>query len=147
MFILNNTFIQGFHCLTFAKYLNTVSNHGTCTIVFSAVAAILSWICSLPRTFDTLSKLATASAFFTFTSVLLAAIFAGVEAHPAGYPYAGEVQVLAIPLKGTTFVNGLNAFLNISYTFIGQITLPSFIAEVCVTHQYCARECPGLISL
>jgi hypothetical protein len=130
MFILNNTFIQGFHCLTGAKYLNTVSNHGTCTIVFSAVMAILSWVCSLPRTFDTLSKLATASAIFTFVSVLLATIFAGIEDHPAGYPYAGEVQVLIVPLKGTTFVNGLNAFLNISYTFIGQITLPSFIAEM-----------------
>ena len=35
-----------------------------------------------------------------------------------------------IPLKGTTFVAGMNAFLNISYTFIGQITLPSFIAEM-----------------
>ena len=46
------------------------------------------------------------------------------------YPYAGEVQLLLIPAKGTTFVNGLNAFLNISYTFIGQITLPSFIAEM-----------------
>ena len=36
----------------------------------------------------------------------------------------------AIPIKGTTFVAGMNAFLNISYTFIGQITLPSFIAEM-----------------
>jgi hypothetical protein len=38
--------------------------------------------------------------------------------------------VTAVPLKGTTFVAGMNAFLNISYTFIGQITLPSFIAEM-----------------
>lgn len=36
----------------------------------------------------------------------------------------------AIPIAGTTFVAGMNAFLNISYTFIGQITLPSFIAEM-----------------
>jgi len=84
MFVLNNTFIQGFHCLVGAKYLNTVSNHGTCTIVFSAVMAIVSFVCSLPRTFDTLSKLATLSALFTFTSVLLATIFAAIEDHPAG---------------------------------------------------------------
>lgn len=36
----------------------------------------------------------------------------------------------ALPVKGVTFVAGMNAFLNISYTFIGQITLPSFIAEM-----------------
>jgi hypothetical protein len=130
MFVLNNTFIQGFHCLVGAKYLNTISNHGLCTIGFSAIMAVVSWICSLPRTFSALARLATVSAFFTFVSVLLATIFAGIEPHPNGYPEKGEVQVLAIPLAGTTFVAGMNAFMNISYTFIGQITLPSFIAEM-----------------
>ncbi|WEW55844.1 hypothetical protein PRK78_001277 [Emydomyces testavorans] len=38
--------------------------------------------------------------------------------------------VLAFPAKGTTFVAAMSAFLNISYTFIGQIMLPSFIAEM-----------------
>lgn len=99
--------------------------------------AVISWICSLPRTFDTLSKLATLSAFFTFVSVLLAAIFAGIEAHPEGYNtggpkglLVGEPTVYAVAPSGTTFISGMNAFLNISYTFIGQITLPSFIAEM-----------------
>lgn len=99
--------------------------------------AVISWVCSLPRTFDTLSKLATLSAFFTFVSVLLAAIFAGIEAHPKGYntggktgALVGEPTVLVVAASGTTFISGMNAFLNISYTFIGQITLPSFIAEM-----------------
>lgn len=130
MFLLNNTFIQGFHCLVGAKYLNTVSSHGTCTIIFSAVVAIISWACSLPRTFSTLAKLGTLSAIFTFVSVILAAIFAGIEDHPAGWPSKGPINVLVVPLKGTDFVSGMNAFMNISYTFIGQITIPSFIAEM-----------------
>ncbi|MCJ1252582.1 hypothetical protein MMC24_000388 [Lignoscripta atroalba] len=119
-----------------------MTNHSLCTIVFSVIMTIISWVCSLPRTFDTLSKLATASAFFTFVSVLLAAVFAGIEAHPAGYnpdpnhvnaagaKVGGDPLVLLIPAAGTTFVSALNAFLNISYTFIGQITIPSFIAEM-----------------
>lgn len=134
MFILNNTFIQGFHCLTGSKYLNTMTyDNGqahVCTVAFSAIMATVSFFCSLPRTFNTLAKLATASAIFTFISVLLAAIFAGVEAHPAGYPEYGPPTILVIPAKGTTFVAGMNAFMNISYTFIGQITIPSFIAEM-----------------
>ena len=120
-----------------SKYLNTMSNGAVCTVGFSAIWTVISWICSLPRTFDTLSKLATVSAFFTFLSVLLAAIFAGVEPHPANYntggdkgAYVGNPIVLVIPAAGTTFVSGMNAFLNISYTFIGQITIPSFIAEM-----------------
>jgi hypothetical protein len=72
---------------------------------------------------------------------LLATIFAGIEDHPAGYKPGpagfdangnpqGDPIVISIPMAGTTFVAGMNAFLNISYTFIGQITLPSFIAEM-----------------
>jgi hypothetical protein len=104
---------------------------------------VVSFVCSLPRTFNTLSKAGAVSAFFTFISVLLAAIFAGAEDHPNGYTPTpshyntkgvfvpgGAPQVLAVPIAGTTFVSGMNAFLNISYTFIGQITLPSFIAEM-----------------
>ena len=131
MFLLNNTFIQGFHCLVGAKYLNTISNHGLCTIGFSAIMAVISFFCSLPRTFSTLAKLATISAFTTFLSVLLATIFAGIEDHPgAGYPAKGPPSVWAVPPPGTTFVAGMNAFMNISYTFVGQITIPSFIAEM-----------------
>lgn len=131
MFLLNNTFIMGFHCLTGAKYLNTMSNHGICTVAFSAIVAVISWICSLPRTFSALAHIATFSAFFTFVSVVLATIFAGIEDHPgAGYPSKGEPTWLVVASEGTSFVAGMNAFMNISYTFIGQITLPSFIAEM-----------------
>lgn len=141
MFLLNNTFIQGLHVLTGAKYLNTMSGGAVCTVGFSAIWAVISFFCSLPRTFDTLSKLATVSAFFTFISVLLAAIFAGIEGKnsiegfntPGGGKsgiLTGNPIVLVIPAAGTGFVNGMNAFLNISYTFIGQITIPSFIAEM-----------------
>ena len=114
-----------------------MSHGAVCTVGFSAIWAVLSFVCSLPRTFDTLSKLATLSAVFTFISVLLAAIFAGIEAHPYGYNTGGttgllfgDPVVLVVPTAGTTFVSGMNAFLNISYTFIGQITIPSFIAEM-----------------
>ncbi|BDD54731.1 hypothetical protein MAP00_000324 [Monascus purpureus] len=131
MFLINNTFIQGLHCLVGAEYLNTMTGHSRCTIVFSVVTAITSWVCSLPRTFSSLSQAATFSALFTFVSVLLAMIFTGIGSHPAGYTEKlGDPIITAIPVAGTTFVSGLNAFLNISYTFIGQITLPSFIAEM-----------------
>jgi len=116
---------------------------GCRTVTFGIVVTIICWLFSLPRTFDMLSKLGTASAFFTFVSVILATAFAAVQTHPAGYDprsnyttaagataIGGDPIVTAVPVLGTTFVNGLGAFLNISYTFIGQITLPSFIAEM-----------------
>ncbi|RYP59034.1 hypothetical protein DL771_011027 [Monosporascus sp. 5C6A] len=139
--------IYALHVLIGAEYINTMvgpnSSVACQTVVFGVITTIICWLASLPRTFDMLSKLGTASAVFTFISVVLATIFSGIEAHPAGFNAEGTVDpdtgsplpsgnpvFTAIPVTGTTFVAGLNAFLNISYTFIGQITLPSFIAEM-----------------
>jgi hypothetical protein len=106
---------MGLHCLVGAKWWNTITGHGMCTIGFAAITAIISFLASIPRTFNGLAKIAA---------------FSGVEGTPAGYPSMGEPTVLAVPAKGTSFVLGMSAFMNISYTFIGQITLPSFIAEM-----------------
>lgn len=113
------------------------------TVVFSVVMTLTSWVCSLPRTMDMLSRLAFASAFFTFVSVVLATIFSVVEEHPAGFHrqslftdaqgashVGGDPIVTAFPVDGTSFVSGMTAFLSISCTFIGQFALPSFIAEM-----------------
>ena len=145
MFILNNTFIQGLHVVVIGRYMNTMTGHPVCTIVWGVMGVVICWICSMPRTFDALSKLATVSAATTFISVILAAAFAGAEGQhgTAGYSPVpshtdatgtfvpgGEPLILVIPMAGTTFVAGMEAYLNIAYTFIGQITLPSFIAEM-----------------
>ncbi|KAJ3050414.1 hypothetical protein HK097_008632 [Rhizophlyctis rosea] len=61
-----------------------------CTIWFSLITAVISFVCSLPRTFSAYSKAALLSAVFTFVSVILAPIFAAIEDHPAGYPKFGE---------------------------------------------------------
>ena len=159
MFVLNNTFIQGLHVLVISRYLNTITEHATCTVVFAVVGAVISFFASLPRTFDTLSKLATVSAFFTFVSVILAAAFAAVEGKhgtacysldpkycpDVGAKVSGEPIVSIVPIAGTTFVAGLTAFLNISYTFIGQITLPSFIAEM--KNPYDFRKCLWIVTI
>ncbi|CAK5280942.1 unnamed protein product [Mycena citricolor] len=96
----------------------------------SGVTAILCFVVSLPRTLNQLSGLGTFSAVTMAIAVLLAIVFAGIQSEPAGY-IAGEPGIVtAWPVAGTTFVNGMSAFLNISYTLIGQITIPSFIAEM-----------------
>ncbi|KAA8652042.1 Aminomethyltransferase, mitochondrial [Aspergillus tanneri] len=109
MFLLNNTFIQ-VRLISFSQLID------------------ISDMTNVPLG---LALLATFSALTTFISVLLAMIFSGIEDHPAAYtPAKGDPIVRALPVPGTTFVSGVGAFLNISYTFIGQITLPSFIAEM-----------------
>ncbi|KAJ7674398.1 transmembrane amino acid transporter protein-domain-containing protein [Mycena rosella] len=130
MFILNNTFIQGLHCLVGAKLLNTLSNSALCTIGFSAITALLCFFLSLPRTLNQLSGLGTFSAVTMGVAVLLAIIFSGIQSEPFGFIPGESPIVTNFPVAGTTFVTGMSAFLNISYTLIGQITIPSFIAEM-----------------
>lgn len=148
MFVLNNTFIQALHVLVGAEYLNTMTaghDFGGCrTVWFSVIVTLICWLASLPRTFSMMSKLGTASAAFTFISVVLATVFAGIQKHPAGYdPDLGKPVVTIVPFHGRTFVTAMAGFLNISYTFIGQITIPSFIAEMhdprFVSHFFCSK--------
>ena len=65
---------------------------------------------------------------FAAATMLIALImtlaFAGAESTPVGYDPARPVTLRAWAAPGTTFVAGLSAFLNISYTFIGQILIP-----------------------
>lgn len=90
-----------------------------------------------------LSHLATVSAILTFVSVVSAAAFLHAQGHPADYDprpsfidadgqhqIGGEPIFSAWPSKEATFSSIVVALMNISYTFIGQITLPSFIAEM-----------------
>jgi hypothetical protein len=134
MFVLNNTFIQALHVLVGAIYLNTMTEAdkiaGCRTVAFAVVVTAISWVGSLPRTFSMLSKLGFASTFFTFISVILATAFAGAQGKPAGYPEQGEPIISIWTPSSTTLVTGMSAFMNMSYTFIGQTTIPSFIAEM-----------------
>lgn len=132
MFLLNNTLIQALHVLTGAKYFNTVSDNSTiCSIVFAVVTMIICFLLSLPRTFSSLSSVAYFSAVTMFIAVILSMIFAGIQDHPNGYDKLHEpVHWNLWPEKGTTFVSGMSAFLNIVYTFVGQITYPSFISQM-----------------
>lgn len=132
-----------------SSVLNTLSDHSVCTIGFQAVAAIIGVIVSLPRTLAHVSSMGVVSAICMAISILLALIFSGIEPNPRGgyggdYPALGPVHtvggippVLAVAKKtgelvssNLTFVDGVNAFLNITFLWIGQILYPSFIAEM-----------------
>ncbi|KAH7908151.1 transmembrane amino acid transporter protein-domain-containing protein [Hygrophoropsis aurantiaca] len=144
-FLLNNTFIQALHVLVGAELLNTLTDSAACTVLFALTASIACFFVSLPRTLDQLSGLATFSAASTFVAIILCIIFAGIQSSPAGYvpdtPWPPTVSawpgasttvsyVSAWPARGTSYVSGMSAFLNITYTLVGQIALPSFIAEM-----------------
>jgi hypothetical protein len=68
-------------------------------------------------------------------AILLFLVFAGVEKAPlvgynGDYPTDGLVYTYAFPLPGTTWVNCMNAVLNITFLWVPQILFPTFISEM-----------------
>lgn len=131
--VVNNIFIQGLHTLTGATILNTLSEHGTCTLVFSIIICVVCLVLTLPRKLDQIATMGIVSAVCMGVALLLGMIFHGIQGRE-GTIYKGEdhldIKITAFAPKGTTFVDGFNAFLNITFTFIGHICYPTFIAEM-----------------
>ena len=68
-------------------------------------------------------------------AILLFLIFSGIEKAPlvgynGNYPTDGPVRTYAFPLPGTTWVNCMNAVLNITFLWVPQILFPTFISEM-----------------
>lgn len=57
-------FLMASHILTFTVAMNTLTNHGTCSIVFGIVGLIVSLLMSLPRTLAKMSWLSLACEFY-----------------------------------------------------------------------------------
>ncbi|KAJ5921699.1 hypothetical protein N7454_009173 [Penicillium verhagenii] len=135
MLLANNILLVGFHILTGAKVLNTLSGHTLCTAVFSVIVTIMGIVMSTPRTLRHVSFMSMFSSACMGIAILLFLVFAGIEAAPlygyfGDYPTDGAVRTYAFPLPGTTFVQCMNAVLNITFLWVPQILFPSFIAEM-----------------
>ncbi|KAJ5385541.1 hypothetical protein N7517_003452 [Penicillium concentricum] len=135
MMLANNILLIGFHVLTGAKVLNTLSDHTLCTAVFSIITAVVGIVMSMPRTLQHISFMSMFSSACMGIAILLFLIFAGIEEAPlygyrGNYPTDGPVKTYAFPLPGTTWVACMNAVLNITYLWVPQILFPTFISEM-----------------
>ncbi|KAI9048309.1 hypothetical protein LZ554_008103 [Drepanopeziza brunnea f. sp. 'monogermtubi'] len=135
MLLANNIMLIGFHVLTGAKILNTLSDHSLCTVVFSIIATIMGIVCSAPRTLKHVSFMSMFSAACMGIAILLFLIFAGIEDAPfygygGNYPTQGAVKTYAFPRAGSDWVACMNAVLNITFLWVPQILFPTFISEM-----------------
>lgn len=135
-FVINNTLIQALHVLTGAKYFNTITDNypggliNVCSIVFAVLSMVICFLLSLPRTFSHMSVIGYFSAATMLASVVLSMTFAAVEDHPYKWTEGGSMKWYVWSPPHTKYVDAMSAFLNITYTFVGQITYPSFISQM-----------------
>ncbi|KAF7172655.1 hypothetical protein CNMCM6106_006785 [Aspergillus hiratsukae] len=103
MLLANNIFLIGFHILTGAKILNTLSDHSLSA--FMGLAILL---------------------FLIFVGIEDAPLYG----YNGDYPTQGPVRTYAFPLPGTSWVACTNAVLNIIFLWVPQALFPTFISEM-----------------
>ncbi|KAK4704796.1 hypothetical protein P7C70_g1414, partial [Phenoliferia sp. Uapishka_3] len=85
---------------------------------------------SLLRDFKHMAFVGLLASSTMFVCTLIVLCGHGVQGTPNGFA-AGDIVTWTVwAPKGTTFVQGLNAVLNITYTWVGQALIPSFIGDM-----------------
>ncbi|KAJ6186700.1 hypothetical protein N7519_008001 [Penicillium mononematosum] len=114
-------FVMGSHILTFSVMMDTITDHGTCSIVFGIVGLIVSFICALPRTLRKVSWLSFAS----FASIL-AALLITMIAIAIQRPGDGKIDATTT----VSLSKGFLAVTNIVFAYAGHVAFFGFISEM-----------------
>ncbi|RHZ68743.1 hypothetical protein CDV55_107745 [Aspergillus turcosus] len=112
-------FIMASHILTFTVAMNSITDHGTCSIVFGVVGLVISFVLCLPRTLAKVSFLSVACA--VFSAVLIVMIAVGVQR-----PWHGGVNATV----ETSLYKAFLAVCNIVFSFSGHVAFFGFMAEL-----------------
>ena len=113
--------------LTFSIMMNTITNHGTCSVVFGFVGMILCYVCTLPRKLGDVSYMAIVSFISIIGSVVITMAGVGVQKPGQGM------------LDATVQSNLPEAFLavaNIIFAYAGHVAFFSFISELKKPEEY-----------
>ncbi|KAE8385588.1 hypothetical protein ETB97_004766 [Aspergillus alliaceus] len=120
-------FIMGSHILTFIVMMNTLTEHGTCSIVFGIVGMIISFVCTLPRTLKKVSWLSISSFISIVAALLITMIAIGIQR-----PGDGKIDVTV----DTNLYKGFLAVTNIVFAYAGHVAFFGFISEMKTPTDY-----------
>ncbi|KAJ5629631.1 hypothetical protein N7528_003288 [Penicillium herquei] len=114
-------FLMASHILTFTVTFNTITNHGTCTIVFGVVGLVACSIASLPRTSGKVFMMSTISAISILVATIVTMVSVAVQA-----PEHVQNDVTTSP----TFSDAFLAVTNIVFAFIAHVSFFGIISEM-----------------
>lgn len=114
-------FVMGSHILTFRVMMNTITNHGTCSIVFALVGMLISLVLSIPRTMRGMTWISFCSFVSIFSAVLITMISVSVEEHPG--------RVIEATVE-TNLYTAFQAVSNIVFAYCAHVAFFGLIAEM-----------------
>ncbi|CAG7951783.1 unnamed protein product [Penicillium nalgiovense] len=119
--LLFSIFIMGSHILTFSVMMNTVTEHGTCTMVFTAVGFVICFVCSLPRTMKNMTYISCMSFTSIVTAVIITMVAVGVQ-NQGGQNMRATVD--------TDLVQAFGAVTNIVFAYCAHVAFFGLLAEM-----------------
>ncbi|KAK5174386.1 uncharacterized protein LTR77_001466 [Saxophila tyrrhenica] len=131
LFIIAYVLCSGSGILGVSIAFNTFSSHGTCTVWFALVSAILTAGAASVRKFEKLSFLTFAGFISIFVAVLMIVIAVTLRDRPAAAPQTGafELGYYAIP-PTVTFAAGMTATCTIFISSAGTSAFLPVISEM-----------------
>ncbi|OOF92035.1 hypothetical protein ASPCADRAFT_175658 [Aspergillus carbonarius ITEM 5010] len=114
-------FVMGSHLLTFRVMMNTITDHGTCSIVFSVIGMVICIVLSIPRTMKGMTLISFASFLSIFSAVMITMIGVGVEKHP------GRIIEATVH---TNLYTAFSAVSNIVFAYCAHVAFFGLIAEM-----------------
>ncbi|KAJ5595402.1 uncharacterized protein N7459_001610 [Penicillium hispanicum] len=119
--LLFSIFIMGSHILTFSVMMNTITEHGTCTMVFTTVGFVICMVCSLPRTMKNMTYISCCSFVSILTAVLITMIGVGIQDH-------GYTTIKAT--VDTDLYRAFTAVTNIVFAYCAHVAFFGLLAEM-----------------
>lgn len=122
--------------LSFSIALNAVSDHGTCTVVFVVVGAVITGIISSIQTLNKISWLGWVGAISIVASVITLSAAVGVNPRPALAPQTGPFQIITFGSRQVPFVDAINAISTIIFAYAGTPSFYNIVGEMKDQKQY-----------
>lgn len=121
--------IVGSAMLSVSIAFNAITNHGTCTVVFVVVGAIIMFVCALVQTLEVLSIFGWIGVASITTAVFTLAIAVSLG-RPSAAPQIGDYTLKILWIANPTFAEASNAIATVVFSFGGVPSFFSIIAEM-----------------
>ncbi|KAI8937077.1 hypothetical protein NX059_006295 [Plenodomus lindquistii] len=125
-FVFNLVLICASANITMSVALNTLSGHALCTVAFMAFPHIVCWMLCLPRKLTFAAAFSWVCTISIVAAVLIVMIALGVAGPRAPPGFDAKIILVGKP----TFVETVNALLNIAFAFAGNQSFISVMAEM-----------------
>lgn len=123
-FLINMALISASAVVTLTIGLNTVSDHATCTVVFTIVSVIAMWAMCVPHSMRFVSWASWPCTASIIATVIIVMVSLGVQG-----PRNPDLPLGLKAIGSPTFTQAVSAFLNIAFAYTGNQVSSSRISN------------------